>query len=426
MLRGASMSVLRSSQRSLGSALGVGVALSVAACVSGEGTNNGDDGGGAGLSTAARAGHAVGGAAGRGGATTGGIGGTTGGVGGAMGGSAGAALTTGGSGGASGGGGGFSAGASGTGPSGGSGGACEDTPPPNGNTCADAVGFGWCGQPWMNGACARSCDLCSGSSGGTGGTSTAGRGGTGGAGGSGGGSSGTSGGNVEPPPAINGGSQAWASRYWDCCKPACGWSGNVSSGSPMTACDQQNQDLSSYDTKNACESGGSAYMCWDGAPWQVGDKLSYGFVAASGPNYVCGRCFHVQFNGSGHSGNNAGAMALNGKHMIVQVINNGGVAQDQFDLLIPGGGVGLLNACNTQWGTSDLGAQYGGFLTGCNGDQSCVRDKCNAIFGDKPGLMAGCEWFLGWYQAADNPNLTYERIACPSALTQRSGLSDPG
>ena len=35
--------------------------------------------------------------------------------------------------------------------------------------------------------------------------------------------------------------------------------------------------------------------------------------------------------------------SLNGKMMIVQVINNGGVGGDQFDLLIPGGGVGALN-----------------------------------------------------------------------------------
>jgi hypothetical protein len=422
------MSELRARQRPLGLALGIGVVLGVVACASGEVTHNGDDGGGAGLSTAARAGQGVGG-------TTGGVGGATGGLGGGKGGSAGLStgggLATGGSAGVSGGSGAFSGGSSGTGPSGGSGGACTDTPPPNGSSCADAVGFGWCGQPWMNGACAQTCDLCNGSAGGSGGTSTGGASGTGTGGtnaasGGAGGSSGTSGGNVAPPPNINGGSQAWASRYWDCCKPACGWSGNVRAGSPMTACDQQNQDLSSYDTKNACESGGSAYMCWDGAPFQVGDNLSYGFVAASGPNYVCGRCFHLEFNGSGHSGNNAGATALNGKHMIVQVINNGGVAQDQFDLLIPGGGVGELNACNMQWGNADLGARFGGFLAGCNGDQSCVRDKCNTIFADKPDLMAGCEWFLGWYQAADNPNLTYEQIACPAALTQRSGLTDPG
>jgi hypothetical protein len=51
---------------------------------------------------------------------------------------------------------------------------------------------------------------------------------------------------------------------------------------------------------------------------------------------------------------------------------------------------------------------------------------CQSAFSNKPELMAGCEWFIGWFGAADNPNLVYERIACPSALTQRSGLTDPG
>ncbi len=232
--------------------------------------------------------------------------------------------------------------------------------------------------------------------------------------------------NEPHPPPITNGQNAWASRYWDCCKPACGWKGNVRTGTPMTSCGKENQELSSYDDKNACESGGSAFMCWSGAPWAVSDKLSYGYAAASGGNYVCGRCYQVQFTGSGHNGNNPGAQSLNGKTMIVQVINNGGVAADQFDLLIPGGGVGLLNACSNQWGTSDLGAQYGGFLAGCNGDKNCVKNKCNQIFNGKPELMAGCDWFLNWFNAADNPNFTFKPIACPKAILDHSGLSDPG
>ena len=231
---------------------------------------------------------------------------------------------------------------------------------------------------------------------------------------------------VHPPPIMNG-QNAWASRYWDCCKPACGWEGNLRSGTPMTSCNKQNQSLEgNYEARNACESGGSAYMCWDGHPWAVSDKLAYGFAAASGGNYVCGRCFQLQFTGSGHDGNNAGVQGLNGKTMIVQVINNGGVESNQFDLLIPGGGVGLLNACTDQWGTNDLGAQYGGFLRGCNGAVGCVRNKCQTIFGNKPELMAGCEWFLGWFNAADNPNVVYKQIPCPQSIQARSGLSDPG
>ena len=82
-------------------------------------------------------------------------------------------------------------------------------------------------------------------------------------------------------------------------------------------------------------------------------------------------------------------------------------------------GVGALNACSNQWGTSDLGATYGGFLAGCNGSTSCVQQKCQTIFGNKPDLLAGCNWFLGWFGAADNPNMVVKEIACPQMIKDR-------
>ena len=118
--------------------------------------------------------------------------------------------------------------------------------------------------------------------------------------------------------------------------------------------------------------------------------------------------------------------------MIVQVINNGGVAQDQFDLLIPGGGVGQLNACGLpgagQWGvqSSDLGAHTVASWPAATAAASCVQQKCQQLFGNKPDLLAGCDWFLGWFGAADNPKLTAKQIACPAMITQRSGLADSG
>lgn len=193
----------------------------------------------------------------------------------------------------------------------------------------------------------------------------------------------------------------------------------------MNACDKSNNVLGDKNAKNACESGGSAFMCWSGVPWAVSDTLALGFAAASGSNYTCGRCYQIQFNGQGHNGS-PGSPQLNNKTMIVQVINNGGVQADQFDLLIPGGGVGLLNACSNQWGTSDLGAQYGGFLAGCNGDKNCVKQKCQTVFNGKPDLLEGCDWFLNWFGGADNPSFIFKQIACPAAITQKSGLSDPG
>lgn len=301
--------------------------------------------------------------------------------------------------------------ASGLGGTGGNSTSCLDTPPPNGDTCAHAVEYNWCHEPWMNGACAASCGLCEGgptnSSGGA--SQTGGSPNTGG---------------VQPPPIV-GGTAAWASRYWDCCKPACGWSDNVPSKTAMKSCNQQNQSLGPTAQGSACQ-GGGAYMCWDGAPWAASDTLAYGYAAASGNNYKCGQCYQLQFTGTGRHGNGPGVTSLNGKTMIVQVVNNGGVASDQFDLLIPGGGVGDFNACSSQWGSSDLGAQYGGFLAGCNGDRSCVEQKCQSVFAGKPELLAGCQWFLGWFNMADNPNLVYKEVACPAAITERSGLPGRG
>jgi hypothetical protein len=255
-----------------------------------------------------------------------------------------------------------------------------------------------------------------GSTGAAGSTGVAGS--TGAAGSSTSGSAGSIGFNEPMPPAItSGGENGWASRYWDCCKPACGWTANAAGKTPIKSCNQQNQPLSGYNDNNIC-SGGSAFACWNDAPFQVGPNLSYGF-AAVGTNsgkYSCGRCYQLQFTGSGHDGK---SNSLNGKMMIVQVVNNGGVQNNQFDILIPGGGVGDFDGCSKQWGTTDLGARYGGFLAGCNGNVGCVQQKCQQIFGNKPDLLDGCNWFLGWFGAADNPNLISKEIACPELLKAR-------
>jgi hypothetical protein len=153
----------------------------------------------------------------------------------------------------------------------------------------------------------------------------------------------------------------------------------------------------------------------------VSDTLSYGFTAFNGAS--CGTCFQIEFTGGTHNGNAASTAALSGKTIIVQAINIGGIEQNQFDLLIPGGGVGDFDACSKQWGSSDLGAKYGGFLAGCNGDKTCVQNKCSTIFATKPTLKAGCDWFTGWFNAADNPALKYKQIPCPSAITAKSGMS---
>jgi hypothetical protein len=232
----------------------------------------------------------------------------------------------------------------------------------------------------------------------------------------------TSGGTPLTP--INGGSTGFATRYWDCCKPACAWPGNQS----MVSCNSGATSSTGSQSKgnsntNACD-GGNAYMCYDFEPWvdSSNGDVAYGFAAASGTNYVCGRCFEVQFPGTGHSGPNAPGLVQ--KTMYLQVINNGGVADNQFDILIPGGGVGAENGCSMEWGANtDLGMQYGGLYAECNDDISCTQTKCNTVFAGKPDLLAGCNWFLNWFTGADNPNIIFKQVSCPSQLTSKSGMS---
>jgi hypothetical protein len=231
---------------------------------------------------------------------------------------------------------------------------------------------------------------------------------------------------------LVGGTNGWATRYWDCCKPACGWTGNVPGGSnPVPSCSSSNQSYGSdYNEQSAC-SGGPAYMCQNFGPWAVSDTLAYGFAAVNQGSDYCGRCYQLQFTGASHNANNdAGSQSLVGKTMIVQAINNGGVDANQFDLLIPGGGVGDFNACSSQWGTSDLGAQYGGFFLACQmandydyaKSKACAAAKCQSIFATKPDLLASCNWFTTWFDAPDNPALMYKEVTCPAGITSVSGL----
>lgn len=272
-------------------------------------------------------------------------------------------------------------------------------------------------------------DAPAGGTGGTGGMS--GSGGTG----SGGTGAGTGGvvdwGDPTIAPLTNG-CDGYATRYWDCCKPHCGWSSNSASGA-LASCDASDNNLGNADAANSCE-GGPAYLCHSNAPWAVSDTLAYGFaaVAALGSSDICGKCYQVDFTGGSQAGSDPGSAALVGKSMIVQAINIGGdVGSGQFDIAIPGGGVGAFNACSMQWSVpaSQLGAQYGGFLADCKQSsgsdlaaiKSCVKQKCTSVFETKnlTELAAGCQWFVDWFQAADNPKLKYAEVACPNDLMNR-------
>lgn len=181
----------------------------------------------------------------------------------------------------------------------------------------------------------------------------------------------------------------------------------------------------SESTQSAC-SGGSAFACYSFAPTTVSSCLAYGFAAFNSGS--CGDCYQLTFTGtSQNAGNDPGSAALKGKQMIVQVVNIGGIQQNQFDLMIPGGGVGAeTQGCPQQWAGAALGATNGGFITQCetqSGNRStqetCVQNMCSAL---PSGIQSGCDWQVSWFGIANNPNLVYEKVTCPSALTQASGL----
>jgi hypothetical protein len=118
-------------------------------------------------------------------------------------------------------------------------------------------------------------------------------------------------------------------RYWDCCKPSCGWGMKTNSGKYIGTCDKSDNPLSGSDTRSGCDSGGSAYMCSNQSPWAVNDTLAYGWAAVklAGSNEAtwCCACYELTFT----------AAPLQGKKMIVQASNTGGdLGQNHFDLAV--------------------------------------------------------------------------------------------
>lgn len=260
--------------------------------------------------------------------------------------------------------------------------------------------------------------------------------------------------------------KGWNSRYWDSCKPHCSWMDNVdttsqaayaAAGYTVRNCNINDVEIPTFTLSkglerywwgmegvpSSCEVGaGGSFTCTDMAPIKVNDTLSYGFVA--GPsNQGCGKCYHLQYDGSTSNMGNGGPdvkdthIALKGKHMIVMASNIGhdvDASSTQFDLLVPGGGVGIFNALSTQIGKSpeDLGSNNGGVLSYCMQKlgywqvtkeqyQECVIEKCEAVFDSTvwPHLNRGCKWLATFFEAADNPSFVWEEVDCPQYLVDK-------
>lgn len=266
-----------------------------------------------------------------------------------------------------------------------------------------------------------------------------------------------------PPAAYtkeirDNGKTGWNSRYWDGCKPHCSWLSSVDTTSEETFqagrtvarnCNVHDVEVPAYTlghavqqywmgyegTNSACDKKDATgtFSCTDMAPIAVNDTLSYAYVAGSGAQYKfgCGKCYHLQYNGGKNDGDvKKTHKALNGKHIVVMVSNIGyDVEVGQFDLLIPGGGVGAFDALSTQLGLTDasvLGANGGGIgrvcfeQVGWDGEvadfQKCIVDGCEKAFSKWPNLLRGCKWYAEWYMAADNPTYNWEEVECPQYL----------
>ncbi|KAJ8950370.1 hypothetical protein NQ314_007909 [Rhamnusium bicolor] len=196
-------------------------------------------------------------------------------------------------------------------------------------------------------------------------------------------------------------------RYWDCCKPSCGWSENLRNklDTPVASCSADGDTKIDKEIRSSCV-GGTSYMCSDQQPVVVNDTFALGFAAGSfsggvDNNYCCS-CFSITFQGG-----------LSGKRMVVQVTNTGGdLGSNQFDLAIPGGGVGIFtDGCSSQWGApgSGWGDQYGGVRS----EADCAQ--LPAVYQD------GCKFRFEFMENVSNPPITFEQVECPSELTSTTG-----
>lgn len=196
-----------------------------------------------------------------------------------------------------------------------------------------------------------------------------------------------------------------STRYWDCCKPSCAWSGKASVSNPVRTCARDGITVVSSNTKSGCD-GGSAYMCNSQQPWAVNSTLSYGFAAVNIPGGTestwCCSCYELTFISG----------TVSGKKMIVQATNTGGdLGEGHFDLQIPGGGVGIFNGCTAQYNapSEGWGSRYGGVTS---------QSQCSSL---PASLQPGCNWRFGWFQNADNPTFKFKRVKCPPEITAKTG-----
>jgi hypothetical protein len=112
--------------------------------------------------------------------------------------------------------------------------------------------------------------------------------------------------------------EAVTTRFWDCCKPSCGWNGKAQFSRPVESCtaDDKPTDIAAGTGCN----GGGAFQCSNQQPWAINDTVSYGFAGVYiTPDLThggiedawCCACYQLNFTSE----------PLIGKSMIVQASN---------------------------------------------------------------------------------------------------------
>ena len=228
-----------------------------------------------------------------------------------------------------------------------------------------------------------------------------------------------------------GGGSGWATRYWDCCKPSCSWQENAGGKLSRQCTNKGRTNDTNWGNGSVCDGRGSAMTCISQIPFTVSGCNDMGFAFAAVPasnGGQCGKCFQLTFTGAGHySSTNSNTSAIKGKKLIIMVTNVGhDVEQGQFDIMIPGGGVGAFNGCSSMgWGGQ--GEQYGGLLSDCEKEnnydaasyQECLKNKCNSVFSNDSDAKKGCLFLAEFMHAAGNPEHNYVEVECPNVLKEK-------
>ncbi|CBX93072.1 hypothetical protein LEMA_P039730.1 [Plenodomus lingam JN3] len=205
---------------------------------------------------------------------------------------------------------------------------------------------------------------------------------------------------------LNYSGEAITTRFWDCCKPSCGWKGKADFTRPVLSCtaDDKPADIAAGTGCN----GGTAFQCSNQQPWAVNDTLSYGFAGTfitteltggSVESAWCCACYQLDFTSE----------PLIGKSMIIQASNT---AYDintanRFTLAVPGGNTTSTDACAQQYGVDQ--SVFGENMAGVSSIDGCQNLP--------ETLRAGCQWRFDWLQDASFPSANFKRVLCPTEIT---------